>query len=39
MTSSSQAAVPHRAATAPAVTAKVAYAAHHAPLRLTRSDR
>jgi hypothetical protein len=39
MTSSSQAAVPHRAATAPAVTAKVAHPAHRAPLRLTRSHR
>jgi hypothetical protein len=33
MTSSSQAAVTHRAATAPAVTAKVTHIAHHAPLR------
>jgi hypothetical protein len=33
MTSSSQAAVPHRAASAPAVTAKVAHVAHHAPVR------
>jgi hypothetical protein len=35
MTSSSQAAVTHRAATAPAVTAKVAHVAPHAPLRST----
>jgi hypothetical protein len=35
MTSSSQAAVSHRAATAPAVSAKVAHVAHHAPLHAT----
>ncbi|HWH94475.1 MAG TPA: hypothetical protein VNT03_11500 [Baekduia sp.] len=33
MTSSSQAAVTHRAVSAPAVTAKVTHGAHHAPLR------
>jgi hypothetical protein len=33
MTSSSQAAVAHRAATAPAVSAKVVHVAHHAPVR------
>ncbi|MCW2985642.1 MAG: hypothetical protein JWR63_3212 [Conexibacter sp.] len=39
MTSSSQAAVPHRAATAPAVTAKVVHVAHLAPLRATLHRR
>jgi hypothetical protein len=39
MTSSSQAAVAHRAATAPAVSAKVAHVAHHAPLRATLHRR
>jgi hypothetical protein len=33
MTSSSQAAVRHATSAAPAVSAKVAHAAHHAPLR------
>jgi hypothetical protein len=36
MTSSSQAAVAHRAATAPAVTAHVQHVAHHAPVRTFR---
>jgi hypothetical protein len=39
MTSSSQAAVPHRAHTAPAVTAKVTHVAHHAPVRAFRHHR
>jgi hypothetical protein len=39
MTSSSQAAVAHRAATAPAISAHVAHAAHHAPLRATLRHR
>jgi hypothetical protein len=38
-TSSSQAAVSHRAATAPAVSAKVSHAAHHAPAPLARTLR
>jgi hypothetical protein len=38
-TSSSQAAVPHRAATAPAVTAKVTHVAHHAPVRALHHHR
>jgi hypothetical protein len=39
MTSSSQAAVPHQAHTAPAVTAKVTHVAHHAPVRAFRHHR
>jgi hypothetical protein len=39
MTSSSQAAVAHRAATAPAVTAKVTHVAHHAPVRAFHRHR
>jgi hypothetical protein len=39
MTSSSQAAVPHGAPTAPAVTAKVTHVAHHAPVRAFRHHR
>jgi hypothetical protein len=39
MTSSSQAAAPHRAHTAPAVTAKVSHVAHHAPVRAFRHHR
>jgi hypothetical protein len=39
MTSSSQAAVPHRSAAAPAITAKVGHAAHHAPARLLHAHR
>ncbi|MDX6732520.1 MAG: hypothetical protein QOC54_2468 [Baekduia sp.] len=39
MTSSSQAAVPHQRAAAPAVAAKVSHAAHHAPARLLHAQR
>ncbi|HMJ36118.1 MAG TPA: hypothetical protein VK501_19595 [Baekduia sp.] len=39
MTSSSQAAVAHRAATAPAVTAKISHTAHHAPAGLVIAHR
>jgi hypothetical protein len=39
MTSSSQAAVTHRAAIAPAVTAKVTHVAHHAPVRAFHAHR
>lgn len=39
MTSSSQAAVAHRAATAPAVSAEVVHVAHHAPVGTSRADR
>jgi hypothetical protein len=39
MTSSSQAAVPHAGAAAPAVAAKVSHAAHHAPARLLHTHR
>ena len=39
MTSSSQAAVPHRAATAPAVSAHITHVTHHAPLQTTLRHR
>jgi hypothetical protein len=39
MTSSSQAAVAHRSAAAPAVAAKISHAAHHAPARLVHAHR
>jgi hypothetical protein len=39
MTSSSQAAVPHRAAHAPAITAKIAHTTVHAPLSASHRVR